>query len=281
MGASSEPTTPARELGIQLHKERKRPRSGRPKGYRVTDIPKDICAERTLRDLETGQKPRVKPGMVFDLCEFYESDPDLVRELRALAKATQADKWWEAYSSGMANRFWLYLQAEGRATRLKSHDPTYVPLLLQHETYLDAVHASIRITWEKDDLDFGVAKQLTLDRQDRWHRAQTPLTCVIGEAALMLNMGHDVMDAQQAHLLDLAKRPYVTALVIPLAAGRHDVLGIEFNLIEFDDGHEDVIYVHGGYGGRYLSPDSRAGHFYTQSFNVAQDVSIPLEEYLA
>lgn len=247
----------------------------------MADVPKDICAERTLRDIETAKKDRVKPGMVLELCDFYETDSDLTQELKALAKATQAEKWWEHYSTGMSGRFWLMLQGEGRAARIIVHESTYVPALLQHEDYIDAVHRSVRIAWEGDQIDASVAKQLTLDRQRRWREAETPLTCVIGEAALLLNMGDEVTAVQKKHLLKLAELSYVEILVTPLSAGRHDVLGMEFSTLEFDDGSESLIYVHAGYGGRYVSPDSRAGHFVVAGFDTAKELSIPLQEFLS
>lgn len=281
MGTSDETTTPARELGIQLRKERKRPRPGRPKGYRVTDVPRDICAERTLRDLENGRKPRVKSGMVSDLCDFYGTDLDLTRELRALAKATQVDRWTDYYSSAIDNRYWLFLQREARAHHIKAHDTNFVSTLLQHEAYIDAVQQSIRIPWEKDDLDFALAKQLRLERQQRWRRSQVPMTAVIGEAALALNMGDGVMEAQRTHLLELAQLPHVDIRITPLSAGRHDVHGLEFGVLEFNDDNENVIYIAGSYAGRYIPPNSRAGRFFVSCFDVAKDISIPVKEFLA
>lgn len=281
MGLSDESTTPVRELGYQLRKERKRARPSRPKGYRVSDIPRDICAERTLRDLEAGRKPRVKSGMVSDLCEFYGTDVDLMRELRALAKATQVDRWTDYYSSAIDNRYWLFLQREARADRIKTHDTNFVSTLLQHEAYIDAVQQSIRIPWEKDDLDFTVAKQLRLERQQRWRKARTRTTAIIGEAALLLNMGDSVMEAQKVHLLELAELPHVDIRITPLSAGRHDVHGTEFGILDFNDDNENVIYVAGPYAGRYVPPTSRVGQFFVSCFDVVTDISIPVKEFLA
>ncbi|MGH8792404.1 MAG: Scr1 family TA system antitoxin-like transcriptional regulator [Stackebrandtia sp.] len=107
------------------------------------------------------------------------------------------------------------------------------------------------------------------------------MTAVIGEAALQLSMGDEVMELQKQHLLELAKLPHVELLVTPLSSGRHDVHGIEFNILEFDDGSENLIYVHAGYGGRYISPDSRAGRFFAANHGRAEELSIPLEEHLS
>ncbi|MGH8794462.1 MAG: Scr1 family TA system antitoxin-like transcriptional regulator [Stackebrandtia sp.] len=277
---SSQLSTPVVELGRQMKMERTRPRSGRPKGYAITEIPKHIGAKRTIERLEGGQQDRVDVGRVMQLCKFYKTEPQLAEHLEELAEATHAEKWWDAYSPGMEGWAWLYQQREEQASRIKNHDTVYVPLLVQHRAYMEAIVEALARTslWSKIDLD--VAKQLRVDRADRWMKSRRPLTCVIGEPALMLNLGDGVMDLQKQHLLELAKLPHVEIYVTPLSAGKHNLLGVECSVLEFDDGTEAVIYVGSPHTAKYIAPDSRVGTFYNEELDTARQMSVLIEEYL-
>ncbi|WP_335989981.1 Scr1 family TA system antitoxin-like transcriptional regulator [Glycomyces sp. MUSA5-2] len=277
--ASTAISTPHAVIAEILEQERTKPRPGKPKGLSKADIPSDVCSRTTYNMLIKGTYPKVNPSMIRDLMDdIFHSDPELIREVRELARATHEERWWEAYRSGIADNSWLAIQREERASRIVSHTNNFVPVLAQSVEFLSALFDSLKKTVKEHDVDLDAAYQLRLGRLERWEDSEQPLTCVIGEAGLRIDLGVDVREAQMRHLLKLHELPHVEIFVVPFSAGRYSVLQYEFSILEFDDGPESLIRV-AGLSERYLTPDSRHGRFFRDGITEAKNMAISIKEY--
>ncbi|MFC4110125.1 DUF5753 domain-containing protein [Micromonospora zhanjiangensis] len=111
--------------------------------------------------------------------------------------------------------FLPWIEAERRATTLRSFQLAFVPGLLQTEAYARAV-----LTTARPDLDCGQVEELVVDRMERQRVliSDRPPHCtfVIDEAALRRG-SPGVMGPQLARLLDPGSQ--VALHVVPLSAG--------------------------------------------------------------
>lgn len=278
-GVSTAISTPHAVIAEILEQERTRPRKGKPKGLSKSDIPGDVCSRTTYNMLIKGTYPKVNPSMIRDLMDdIFHSDPELIQQVRELARATHEEQWWEAYRSGIADNSWLGIQRQERASRIISHTNNFIPVLAQSIEFLSALFESLKTTVKEHDVDLDAAYQLRLGRLERWEDSEQPLTCVIGEAGLRIDLGADVREAQMRHLLKLHELPHVEIFVVPFSAGRYSVLQYEFSILEFDDGPESLIRV-SGLSERYLTSDSRHGPFFRNGITEARNMAITIKEY--
>lgn len=277
-GRSRALSTPHAVIAETLFQERTRARPNKPKGLAKADIPNDVVSISTYNKLETGTYPKIKPAMISEIMNFFQSDDELIEEVRELARATHEENWWEAYRPGIADNNWLRIQRQERASRIISHHSSFVPVLAQSVDYLEALFESLKTTVPEHDVDLNEAFRLRMDRLERWEDSERPLTCIIGEAALKLELGTGVMDAQVKHLLKLHKLPHVQIFVVPFSAGRYSVLTYEFDILEFDDGQESLICVT-GLNDRYLTSDSRHGRFFRDGLIETENKAITIKEY--
>jgi transcriptional regulator with XRE-family HTH domain len=73
------------------------------------------------------------------MCELYGATPELTGALIGLASETKAKGWWHSYGDTIPAWFDLYAGLESAASRLREHDDTLVPGLLQTRGYATAV----------------------------------------------------------------------------------------------------------------------------------------------
>lgn len=272
-------STAALELGLQLKAERNRERPGKPKGYSKREIPRNICSDRTLLDIEEGRKRVVKRGFVRDICAFYQTDRALIEHLVKLADATYMDDWTDAYAAVVDKDAWLYQQREDRASKLTFHDSISLPSLIQPESYIDMIERTTRIS--DDEPDYEQAKRFRASRQKRWIESKRPMTCLIGEAAFALELGSGVNEDVRRHVLEMARLPFADIRVIPFSAGRYDLIGWEISILEFADGQEPVIRTRPARGAGFVPVNGAKGKFFMGAIKHARELSIPAREHLS
>jgi hypothetical protein len=278
-GMSRALSTPHAVIADILAQERVRPRPGKPSGFSKADIPNDVVSRSTYNKLEAGTYAKIKPAMISEIMNFFESDDELIKKVRELAKATHEENWWDAYRPGITDYNWLRIQRQERASHILSHHNTVIPTLAQSIELLEALFESLKTTVELDEVDLDAAFRLRLDRLERWEDSEQPLTCVIGEAALKIDLGPGVAQAQERHLLKLHELPHVEIFVVPFSAGRYGVMTYEFDILEFDDGQESLVCVM-GLNDRYLTPGSRPGRFFRDGLTEAENKAITIKEYV-
>jgi transcriptional regulator with XRE-family HTH domain len=91
------------------------------------------CSRQKVWRIESGLGA-VRRLDVRAMCELYEATPALTGALTGLASESRAKGWWHAYGDTIPAWFELYVGLESSASRLREHDDTLIPGLLQPAT---------------------------------------------------------------------------------------------------------------------------------------------------
>jgi transcriptional regulator with XRE-family HTH domain len=209
-------------------------------------------SDSKISRLELG-RTGFKPRDVTDLLALYGvSDENECATLLAMARQTNTQGWWHAYSDVIPGWLEPYLGLEVAASLIRSYEAHFVPGLLQTRDYAWAL-----IRAGLDDLsDAQVDRRVSLRmrRQQLLHQPAPPrLWAVIDEAALRRPIGGAAtMRAQLRQLIETAELPNVTVQVLPFSAGGTPV-GVPITLLRFpEDELPDVIYAEHLAGALYL-----------------------------
>ncbi|WP_030237232.1 helix-turn-helix domain-containing protein [Streptomyces sp. NRRL S-350] len=186
-----------------------------------------------LSRLERGAV-RIDVPVVRALLDVYGVDDRKVRAaLEETVRSLTAPTWWQSYARSLHIALKNLLGLEETAGSVWTWQPLLIPGRLQAEEYSRALlHAGVGIVHD----GIEQAETLVQVRQERQRRVTTPLTAVIGEAALRTPVGGaEVMRTQIRHLL--AQDPdLVTLLVLPSERGAHVGLDSAFSVLDFPDG---------------------------------------------
>ncbi|WFE53617.1 helix-turn-helix transcriptional regulator [Micromonospora sp. WMMD1155] len=191
-------------------------------------------SRQKLWRIETGLGP-VRTVDAKALCELYRATPDLTGALIALANETKAKGWWHSYGDAIPEWFELYVGLESAASRLREHDDTLVPGLLQTPGYTRGVYQNrpnIPMDELEEVLDVRRRRQEILVR--RLPKAPT-VEWVLSEAVLLRRVGGSAVMAEQLdRLLERSGLPNVSIRVLPLSAGAHyGALAGAFVMLDF------------------------------------------------
>ncbi len=139
--------------------------------------------------------------------------------------------------------FKSWVDAEKRASVLRSWEPLMVPGLLQTADYARAVFEAWLAVDGNGDIDSDVNGRIA--RQAIFDRPNPPLFMgVIDEAVLYRRVGDvKVMRTQLEHLLTVANRPRVTLQVVPANVGVHVGLLGGFAIAGFADDRAGMVYL--------------------------------------
>ncbi|AXG79872.1 helix-turn-helix domain-containing protein [Streptomyces paludis] len=194
--------------------------------------------------MESGSVPMRDPD-VKALCELYEADAEVVRQLRELARRDRERRkvkgWWDDELTPAKQV--EYISTEDAALSVRQWQMAIIPGLFQTPEYLRAMGVADLSCDDLDRIEDVVATRLK--RQARLH-GDEPLKihAVIWEAALRQLMGGpEVMRGQLSHLCELTKLPNVQIQVLPFRAGAHPCIGGPFSILSFaEEGAVDVVY---------------------------------------
>jgi transcriptional regulator with XRE-family HTH domain len=136
------------------------------------------------------------------------------------------------------------------AIRLRQFETLLVPGLLQTEEYAREVIKSYS-TPDVSDSDIDDRVSARMDQQALLDREGRPdLYFMIDEAALRRWVGGpEVMNNQLEQLKKLAERPRLTIQVLPFQLGAHRGLRGPFQILEFAEGEDYVLYLEDASGG--------------------------------
>ena len=248
--AEGSPTVRRRELGTLLRKLREE------QGLTVKQVTEYLlCSPSKVSRIETGQRGATLRD-VRDLCDLYGVNHEIERaRLMTLAREGKQQGWWQPYRLPYST----YVGLEAEATSIKDFNSAVVPGLLQTADYARALHheplpqpSAAGLT--NDDVDQHVESRLR--RQELLFRGEsTPLElwAILDEPVLRRAVGGSgVMRAQLEQVLRMADLPNVKVQLIPFSVGAHPALGSTFNILEFDSGLDDVVYVEGLAGWIFL-----------------------------
>lgn len=136
------------------------------------------------------------------------------------------------------------------AIRVRQFETLLIPGLLQTEDYAREVISTYSTSGMSAD-DIADRVNARMDQQALLDRADRPeLYFIIDEAAVCRWVGGpDVMRRQIDHLKQMSSRPRITLQVIPFTHGSHGGIGGPFQILEFGEGQDYVLYLDDASGG--------------------------------
>ncbi|MEV1328536.1 helix-turn-helix transcriptional regulator [Micromonospora costi] len=246
-------TVPRRQLGLALRELRTQARMTLDGAAEALQ-----CSRQKMWRIETGLGA-VRGLDVRAMCELYGATPELTSALTGLARETKAKGWWHAYGDTIPDWFELYVGLESAAGRLREHDDTLIPGLLQTRGYAAGVYRH-RSGMADDEWERLV--EVRRQRQALLRRRLPPpprLDVVLSEAALLRVVGGPAAMAEQLrHLAEVGRLPHVSIRVVPLAAGLHfGAVAGSFVILDFPPGNRvepepSVVYSESLTGALYL-----------------------------
>ncbi|MGW1059108.1 helix-turn-helix domain-containing protein [Micromonospora rubida] len=216
------------------------------------------CSRQKMWRIESGLGA-VRPIDVQGMCQLYRATRELMGALIALAAETKTKGWWHSYGDAIPDWFEMYVGLEAAASRLREHDDTLVPGLLQTPGYTRGVYQN-RPNMPPDELEEVLEvrrrRQGVLVR--RLPKAPK-LEWVLSEAVLLRCVGGSAVMAEQLdRLLERTTLPNVSIRVLPLSAGAHyGALAGAFVMLDFPLGNRvtpdpSVVYSESVTGALYL-----------------------------
>ncbi len=195
-----------------------------------------VSASKISR-METG-KSGLQLDDVASLLGFYKVPGPRRKELLDLMRKGEELGWWER-QAGLPKLWRALIDFENKALRIHNYEPLMIPGLLQTAEYTQALFKAAEPAITDHELDTLVSGRMA--RQTLLSRSNAPqYIAVIHEAALRVRVGQNgVMRRQLRHLLDVAERPNVNVVAVPMEAGMHAGLRGPFVILEFE--HEPAI----------------------------------------
>jgi hypothetical protein len=195
-----------------------------------------------------NNKVTIQPVEVEALARHYGvDDHEEIQRLIQLSVASRQRMWWR--DEHLEEDFLNFIAFENDASHLYGYHATFIPGVLQTKDYAQAVTSSVLRRPTRDEavrriVDVRLKRQETLMR--RLAGTGPPrLSVAVDEAVLLRPVGGDtVMATQLDHLVEMAARPEVRIVVLPLRLGVHPGLGGTFELLAFsEDDDLDVVYI--------------------------------------
>lgn len=182
------------------------------------------------------------------LLEVYGvTDREEIETLKHLAAISRERMWWSKHST--SPEYKEFIAFENEASHLYAYQALLVPGILQTPDYARSSVSQL-LRRSPDDAAVQERLEVRMNRQaslmSRLDGDDPPaLTQAIDEAVLRRPVGGTaVMRAQLQHLVDMAARPTVTLVVVPLSGEGHPGLGGNFELLEFAGRSDaDVAFV--------------------------------------
>jgi transcriptional regulator with XRE-family HTH domain len=190
-------------------------------GYTLEDAASAIlCDKSKICRIETGQRG-VRPGELSELLSEYGVAEPEQHAITSIAQRVRKG-WPDEYRDVLADDLLDQVMIEPLAAEILVYDPQIVPAFFQTRGYALAVAAG-NLELPADDQREQAVRVATA-RQGILLQEQPPsITAVIGEAALVHQVGSDDVMYEQLRLLaDITGNfPSVALQVLPFAAGAH------------------------------------------------------------
>jgi hypothetical protein len=219
------------------------------------------CGITKISRIETGHRA-VSPIDLRRMLTAYGLTEGGRRWQRLLLLGRDSDQtdWWDAYSDVLpeAREFSTFLSLEDATDDLRAYEPLVIYGLLQTADYAQALIDANNLGDQSETTDRLV--EVRMGRQAILTHAERPvrLWVALDEAVLRRRVGgRDVMRAQLAHLIEVAKLPNVTVQVIPFAEGAYAGLMTPFTIVGFpEQADADVVLLENMSGNLFLEKDA-------------------------
>jgi hypothetical protein len=161
-----------------------------------------------------------------------------------------ANTWWRRHR--LTTEYQRFVGYEAMASRINVYQALFVPGLLQTADYARAITSAVI---RRDPAHPGVTArvQVRMKRQHdflgRLDKPNAPeLVALIDEAVLRRPVGGTtVLRDQFDQLIEMARRPHISIVVMPMQIGAHPGLGGTFEMLEFPNSDAlDILFVESG-----------------------------------
>jgi transcriptional regulator with XRE-family HTH domain len=187
---------------------------------------------------------------------------------------------WESLSNGRAYPRWLsgLVDAETKATRIRTYEPLVIPGLVQTEKYATALVRAANPLASPQEVTETVSGRLK--RQALWDGPEAPqMLSVINEAVLLAPTGSaEVMVNQLKRLIELVESHRMGVQIVPMSTRFHPGSTGSFVLLSFPD-RPDALYVEDAFSGRIVHDESTVEQA-QELFGHLQSVALPLDQSL-
>lgn len=272
----SQPTIARRSLGRALERHREsrnlsRAQAGREIGY----------SGQTIMRIEEGTQA-TRSIVVEKLCSLYEVTTEEMSHLTSLVARGNEQGWWEPYfdigtEETSRPKIPLFLETEQVATQIWVLETEVIPGLLQTPEYLRELQA---VQTAMNEAAAESWRGLRTHRQKLlYSRVPMPrLEFLIGKAAV------DYLDAMPGAVRDgqIARMREVNGMRgadIKIITRLHPGSAGSFNYLFTGDDGDSFVFADAADGCRYVQQPQLVS-MYGQIFTSAQNMSVPLEEYL-
>jgi transcriptional regulator with XRE-family HTH domain len=170
-------------------------------------------------------------------------DPQRVKDLKELGRASRQQAWWSKYRSMLEPTYFQYIEYETSASVIRAYHTLAIPGLLQTEEYATAVIRRYGANLSPKTVSARVEVRIKRQELLLGRPRSSSLFFVIDEAVIhRLNGEEDLRKAQLEKLISMAERPGITIEIVPFAAGIYRGMGEDFVILEFPGTVDDVIY---------------------------------------
>lgn len=224
-----------------------------------------------LSHIELG-RTSVLTDRLLDLCQTYgRAEEPYVSALVAMSEAT-GKGWWSAYRKVIGTGPRNLAELEDSARELRTHQPLFIPGLLQTEEYARAIFLSPKLGFENID----EALAFRMERQRALTAGSPPAVhAVIHEAALHMRFGGATILRQQLlHLVELARLPHVTIQIYPFTAEAYGALSGPFHYVRPTLPELATVVLEQPTGLLYLTEREQLGQYDTL-FEQLSDHALP------
>lgn len=161
-----------------------------------------------------------------------------------------------------------HLELEANADELRIWELSWLPGLFQTEDYARAMFEAAGI----QNAEEGVKARL--ERQQCLHRTPSPrVWAIVDERVITQSVGSaEVMRAQLAHVIDLARLPHISVRVVPQSVGAHVGRDGSFKIMTVAG--TDRVYTLAPGGGRLIQDATETNSFRVW-FDLVGDVALP------
>lgn len=228
----------------------------------------------TISRIENGRHA-ILPKNVRFLCQCYGVGAPDVDMLVRQAEETSERGWWVNYSDTMPNWFETFVGFEADAKEIRIYEAELVPGLLQVAGYVRAIRSAYRGDGG-DEPEIARLVEFRQERQKRLDVKPPALHFVLNEAVLRRPVGD--MREQIEHLVDIARRPFVTLQLLPFDTGPHPGMKSSFSLLTLpEEPNPNFVYLEHDGGAVYLERpvDLRR---YTSAFDTLTRLALPPDD---
>ncbi|MBV9011185.1 MAG: helix-turn-helix domain-containing protein [Pseudonocardiales bacterium] len=268
------PTVYRRRLGNKLRSFRKAAHIS------VDDIARCLdCHEGTVRRMEAG-KIGITRRDARQMLDIYGVTGDEREELLALASQSRQRSIWHNWWNAVPQNFYSYLGLESSASSIRAFENSYIPGLLQTESYARAIVDAVGP--ERSEAERNKFLALRQARIQRLTVTHPPLLCALIDEAVLSRIvgGPAVMAEQINHLMQMARLPNIEIGIIPYSAGAYRGMDGPFVILEFPETDDlDVILTEGIAGSFFLERPTTV-QSYKQRFEAIGKHALPPDESL-